>query len=174
MINPNISGDFEEIDNDSVYLSSLVGANHTRSENWKWLFGVFYSNGLDDDFVVPAVGFQWAAEDSDLFFGGPIIRYNRNLTPRAKLTFRTDLQATGILKHHMLVLMRKEIYVFEHTGSVLQLNGVFQTNIPSQFLQEWTLHGNWRLQTETLVPCSKVIWTPPLCLRWGTTSSCDQ
>lgn len=87
MINPNISGDFETIDSDSVYLSSLVGANYIRNENWKWLFGVFYSNGLDDDFVVPAVGFQWKiSEDSDLFFGGPIIRYNRNLSPRAKLT----------------------------------------------------------------------------------------
>ena len=32
MINPNISGDFEKIDSDSVYLSSLVGANYTRSE----------------------------------------------------------------------------------------------------------------------------------------------
>ena len=42
MINPNISGDFEKIDSDSVYISSLVGANYTRSENWKWLFGVFY------------------------------------------------------------------------------------------------------------------------------------
>ena len=77
LFNPNLSGDYEQVDSDSMYYSTLVGAKYKRSETFSWLLGVYYSTGFDDDLVVPAIGFNWSpSENSDLFVGGPFIRYS--------------------------------------------------------------------------------------------------
>ena len=81
MLNPNIAGDYESISSDSLFYSVLVGARYNQSEKLKWLLGAFYSNGFDDDFLVPAIGFQWKIGDrSELVVGGPIIRYSHNVS----------------------------------------------------------------------------------------------
>ena len=80
VINPNISGDYDDIDGDSVYYSVLAGAMYAQNEKLKWLFGGYYSNAFDDDFFVPAVGLHWMINDnSDLFIGGPFVRYSHSL-----------------------------------------------------------------------------------------------
>jgi hypothetical protein len=85
VINPNLSGDYEDV-GDSWYFSALAGAMYSQNERLKWLFGAYYSNGFDDDFLVPAVGFHWNINDrSDLLVGGPFIRYSNNLTKQLDL-----------------------------------------------------------------------------------------
>ena len=77
LFNPNLSGDYDQLDSDSMYYSTLFGAKYKRSETFNWLLGVYYSTGFDDDLVVPAIGFTWSpSENSDLFVGGPFIRYS--------------------------------------------------------------------------------------------------
>jgi hypothetical protein len=78
--NPNLSGDYEDIGSEAWYFSTLAGALYSRNENLKWFFGAYYSNGFDDDFFAPGLGFHWKINDrSDLFVGGPFIRYSHTL-----------------------------------------------------------------------------------------------
>lgn len=83
MATPNLSGDYNDIDSDTMNYSLLGGARYKRSDTFEWLFGFFYTTGFEDDLFVPAIGFMWDISDnSQLTVAGPIVRYSHNLTDR--------------------------------------------------------------------------------------------
>ena len=78
---PNLSGDYNDIDSDTMNYSLLGGARYERSDTFEWLFGFFYTTGFEDDLFVPAIGFMWGISDySQLTVAGPIVRYSHKLT----------------------------------------------------------------------------------------------
>ena len=78
---PNLSGDYNDIDSDTMNYSLLGGARYKRSDSFEWLFGFFYTTGFEDDLFVPAIGFIWdISDDSQLTFVGPFVRYSYDLS----------------------------------------------------------------------------------------------
>ena len=92
MLNPSLSGDFEQVDGDTLNYLLLGGARYRKSETLEWFFGAVYSTGFDDDLFLPAIGFKWEpSEKSDLFFAGPILRYRYSFTDSLDLVLAGNL-----------------------------------------------------------------------------------
>ena len=92
MLNPSLSGDFEQVDGDTLNYLLLGGARYRKSETFEWFFGAVYSTGFDDDLFLPAIGFKWEpSEKSDLFFAGPILRYRYSFTDSLDLVLAGNL-----------------------------------------------------------------------------------
>jgi hypothetical protein len=80
---PNLSGDYDDVDSDTMNYSLLGGARYKRSETFEWLFGFFYTTGFEDELFVPAIGFMWDITDrSRLLFAGPIVQYNYKISDK--------------------------------------------------------------------------------------------
>jgi len=81
LFNPNLAGDFEDIDGDAMNYMTIAAAKWKASESFEWIFGAVYTTGLGDDLFVPAIGFTWKpTEVSSLLFAGPIIRYKYEIS----------------------------------------------------------------------------------------------
>ena len=92
MLNPSLSGDFEQVDGDTLNYLLLGGARYKKSETFEWFFGAVYSTGFDDNLFLPAIGFKWEpSEKSDLFFAGPILRYRYSFTDSLDLVLAGNL-----------------------------------------------------------------------------------
>ena len=71
MLNPSLSGDFEQVDGDTLNYLLLGGARYRKSETFEWFFGAVYSTGLDDDLFGPILRYRYSFTDSlDLVLAG--------------------------------------------------------------------------------------------------------
>ncbi|GAA5495771.1 hypothetical protein Rhal01_01950 [Rubritalea halochordaticola] len=73
-LSPSLASDFESVTNDDFRMTAFVGSFYRQRPNLKWLFGLYYTDNLNDELLLPGFGVSWQpTEKMDVTLLGPRI-----------------------------------------------------------------------------------------------------